>query len=101
MGLFSVCAAFFNDPVSNAEALYASLLAQVDIFRGLAEYPYIRDMKKKEKKALVRELERILDRNRHFCARNECVPTMYMEGVDDCARHLKKFVKKLAKKGGK
>lgn len=28
MGLFSVCTAFFNDPVSNAEALYASLLAQ-------------------------------------------------------------------------
>lgn len=55
-------------------------------------------MKKKERKALLREAERILDRNRHFCARNECVPTMYMEGVNDCAKHMKKFVNKISKK---
>jgi hypothetical protein len=55
-------------------------------------------MKKKEKKrkkALLEELEWMLERNRHFCIRNQMRPTPYMEGVNDSAKKMKKMVKKL------
>ena len=55
-------------------------------------------MKKKEKKrkkALIEELEWMLERNRQFCIRNQMDPSPYMEGVNDSAKKLKKMVKKL------
>lgn len=52
---------------------------------------------KKKRKILLAELDWILDRNRHFCVRNDMDPTEYMDGVNDTAKKMKRIVKKLYK----
>jgi hypothetical protein len=53
--------------------------------------------KYKNNKILLEELNCIIERNEQFCIRNEIEPTMYMEGVNDTAKKIKKLVKKLNK----
>jgi hypothetical protein len=50
--------------------------------------------KKKLKKKLLSEIEWIIERDKQFCIRNEMEPTMYMNGVKDTAKKLKKIIKK-------
>jgi hypothetical protein len=53
--------------------------------------------KHKKRKILINELNWIIERNVQFCIRNETKPSMYMEGVNDTAKKIKKLVKKLDK----
>jgi hypothetical protein len=53
--------------------------------------------KQKKRKILLEELNWIIERNEQFCVRNEIKPSMYMEGVNDTAKKIKKLVKKLHK----
>ena len=50
--------------------------------------------KKKTKKKILRKIEQRLESNRYFCVYNDCVPSEYMEGVNDFAKDLKRFIKK-------
>lgn len=53
--------------------------------------------KKHKKRKLLDELNWIIERNQQFCIRNEMKPSMYMEGVNDTAKKIKRLVKKLDK----
>ena len=53
--------------------------------------------KKSKKRKILEELEWMIDRNKSFCIRNDMEPTPYIEGVNDTAKKMKKFVKKLYK----
>lgn len=53
--------------------------------------------KNKKRKILLDELNWIIERNEQFCIRNEMKPSMYMEGVNDTAKKIKKLLKKLDK----
>lgn len=55
-------------------------------------------MKKKEKRMLIDRLEHSIHRNKVFCSRNACEPTEYMDGVNDMAKIMIKFVKEIQKK---
>ena len=55
-------------------------------------------MKKKEKRKLLDRLEHSIDRNNEFCIRNDMEPTEYIQGVNDMAKVMIKFVKKMDKK---
>jgi hypothetical protein len=55
-------------------------------------------MKKKEKRKLLDRLEHSIERNKAFCVRNDTDPTEYMEGVNDMAKLMIRFVKKMCKK---
>lgn len=50
--------------------------------------------KKKTKKKILKQIEERLEKNRIFCSYNDCEPSEYMEGVNDFAKSLKKFIKK-------
>jgi hypothetical protein len=54
-------------------------------------------MSKKLKK-ITKELEWLLDRNKKWCYHNGCVPSDYMEGVNDTSKRMIKFIKKLKNK---
>jgi hypothetical protein len=51
-------------------------------------------MGKKAKKKILRKIEERLEKNRFFCVYNGCKPSEYMEGVNEFAKDLKKFIKK-------
>lgn len=48
----------------------------------------------KTKKKILKKIEQRLESNRRFCAYNGCGPSEYMEGVDEFAKSLRKFIKK-------
>jgi hypothetical protein len=50
--------------------------------------------KKKTKREILRKIEERLKSNLTFCSYNDCEPSEYMEGVNDFAKSLKKFIKK-------
>jgi hypothetical protein len=50
--------------------------------------------KKKTKKKILRKIEERLERNRYFCVYNGCGPSEYMEGVNEFAKDLRKFIKR-------
>ena len=52
------------------------------------------DKCKKAKKKILRKIEERLEKNRYFCVYNGCGPSEYMEGVNEFAKDLKKFIKK-------
>lgn len=49
----------------------------------------------KKKKKILKELKRNIKRNKDFCDYNNCKPTEYMNGVNDFAKSMIKFIKKL------
>jgi len=49
-------------------------------------------MSKKLKKKILKKIEERLEKNRYFCVYNNCTPSEYMEGVNDFAKDLKKFI---------
>ena len=53
--------------------------------------------KYKKRKILLDELNWIIERNEQFCIRNDIKPSMYMEGVNDTAKKIKKVFKKIYK----
>jgi hypothetical protein len=53
--------------------------------------------KKHKKRKLLDELNWIIERNEQFCIRNDIKPSMYMEGVNDTAKKIKKVFKKIYK----
>lgn len=55
-------------------------------------------MKKKEKRKLLDRLEHSIHRNKAFCVRNDIEPTDYIQGVNDMAKLMIRFVKKMDKK---
>ena len=50
--------------------------------------------KKKTKKKILKKIEERLKSNRVFCAYNNFSPSEYMEGVNEFAKDLRKFIKK-------
>lgn len=50
--------------------------------------------KKKTKRKILRKIEERIESNRTFCTYNDCSPSEYMEGVNEFAKDLRKFIKK-------
>ena len=50
--------------------------------------------KKKTKRKILSKIEERLAKNRFCCFYNECDPSEYMEGVNEFAKSLRKFIKK-------
>ena len=53
--------------------------------------------KYKKRKILLDELNWIIERNKQLCIRNEIKTSMYMEGVNDAVKKIKKVFKKIYK----
>ena len=51
-------------------------------------------MGKKAKKKILRKIDKRLEKNRFICDRNDCDPSEYMEGVNEFAKDLRRFIKK-------
>ena len=50
--------------------------------------------KKKTKRKILSKIEERLKSNRVFCTYNDCGLSEYMEGVNEFAKDLRKFIKK-------
>ena len=50
--------------------------------------------KKKTKKKILSKIEERLKSNRLFCTYNDCGTSEYMDGVNEFAKNLRKFIKK-------
>jgi hypothetical protein len=49
----------------------------------------------KKKKKIIKELKRHIKRNKDFCEHNNCEPTEYINGVNDLAKIMIKFIKNI------
>lgn len=48
-----------------------------------------------KKKKIIKELKRNIERNKDFCDHNNCIPTEYMNGINDLAKSMLKFIKNI------
>ena len=52
-------------------------------------------MKKKNKKKIIKKLESIIDRNKKFLIYHDIKETEYVEGSNDVAKLMIRYIKKL------
>jgi hypothetical protein len=52
-------------------------------------------MKKKKKKKIIKKLKSIIEKNKNFCVYHDIKPTEYIDGSNDVAKLMIKYIKKI------
>lgn len=55
-------------------------------------------MKNKKKKKIIKKLKNIIESNRNFCTHHELRPTDYIQGSNDVAKLMIRYINKFKQK---